>query len=95
MFIQRYCSELLSAKPPIISLIDEANQTSPVTLALKQNESYRMIYHQIWEIPNLDSVLQAMGGHLRLSGIYGFSGFLVIQIEENSKQLCYSRIQCV
>jgi hypothetical protein len=40
MFIQQYCSELLFAKPPIIYLIDEANQTSTVSLALKQNESY-------------------------------------------------------
>jgi hypothetical protein len=76
---------MLAAK--IISTYDEAEQTSPVTLSLKHNGDFRFcvgyvylnsqIYAQIWEIPNLDNMLQAIGGHLRFSGVDGFSGFLV------------------
>jgi hypothetical protein len=96
-FIRRYCGELLMAKPPIIEITDEADQTSPVTLELKHNGDYRMcigyvylncqVYPQIWEIPNPDSVLQTMGGHLRFSGVDGFSGFLVIPMEAENKKL--------
>jgi hypothetical protein len=76
---------MLAAK--IISTYDEAEQTSPVTLSLKHNGDFRFcvgyvylnsqIYAQIWEIQNLDNMLQAIGGHLRFSGVDGFSGFLV------------------
>jgi hypothetical protein len=91
-WIQAYLTGLLEADPPIVSLVDEAEQTSPVTLALKHNGDYRFccgyVYlnsqclPQIWELPNLDGVLHALGGHLRFSGIDGFSGFMVIPMGE-------------
>jgi hypothetical protein len=86
---------MLTAK--IILIYDEAERTSPVRLTLKHNGDFRFCvsyvylnsqtYAQIWEIQNLDNVLQVMGGHLRFSGVSGFSGFLVILMEEESKKL--------
>jgi hypothetical protein len=39
-WIQNYLTGLLAADPPIVSLVDEAEQTTPVTLALKHNGDY-------------------------------------------------------
>jgi hypothetical protein len=47
IFIRCYCSELYLLSPKI-SLIDEANQISPVTLALKHNRPYRMYIGYIY-----------------------------------------------
>jgi hypothetical protein len=88
-FIRRYYGELLTAKPSIIELRDEADQTSAVTRALKYNGDYPMcigyvylnsqVYSQTWEILNLDSILPTMGGHLIFSGVDGFLGVLLYQ----------------
>jgi len=99
-FIRRYCGNLLAATPPLISPVEEAVQTSPVTLGRKQNGDYRFccgyVYlnaqciPQIWEIPNLDEVLTTLAGHRRYSGIDGFSGFFAIPMGEGRELTAFT-----
>ena len=70
---------------------------APVTLGMKKNGNYRFCVAYIglnaqteresWPLPNIEDILDSLGGFEYYTTLDGFSGFNTIPIEENDQHL--------
>ena len=72
---------------------EDGPRCAPVTLGMKKNGNYRFCVAYIglnaqteresWPLPNIEEVLDSLGGFEYYTTLYGFSGFSTIPIEKD------------